>query len=92
MIRAKSDMCYNYTSIISIAELYEGVYGSRHYKARASLNALETFLAGITVLPIGQDACKIFGRKRNKLRKEQTHLCPNTKYSHCESIPTGEGV
>jgi len=62
---APSGIC---TSIISIAELYEGVYGSRHYEA--SLNALETFLAGITVLPIDQDACKIFGRERNKLRKQ----------------------
>jgi tRNA(fMet)-specific endonuclease VapC len=62
---AVSGIC---TSIISVAELYEGVYGSKDYKA--SLNTLETFLEGITVLFIDQEVCKIFGRERNKLRKE----------------------
>jgi tRNA(fMet)-specific endonuclease VapC len=57
-----------YTSIISVAELYEGVYGSKNYEA--SLDALETFLEGIAVLSIDQDVCKIFGRERNKLRKQ----------------------
>ena len=61
---APSGIC---TSIISVAELYEGVYGSRNYED--SLSALETFLEGITVLPIDQDVCRIFGRERNKLRK-----------------------
>lgn len=57
-----------YTSIISVAELYEGVYGSRNYEA--SLRSLETFLEGITVLSIDEEICKIFGRERNKLRKQ----------------------
>src|SRR4030043_29573 len=52
---APSGIC---TSIISVAELYEGVYGSRNYED--SLSALETFLEGITVLPIDQDVCRIF--------------------------------
>jgi len=56
------------TSVISVAELYEGVYGSKNYEA--SLDALETFLEGITVLSIDQGVCKIFGRERNKLRKQ----------------------
>ena len=56
------------TSIISVAELYEGVYGSKDYDA--SLETLETFLEGITVLSIDQEICKIFGRERNKLRKQ----------------------
>ncbi len=62
---AASGLC---TSIISVAELYEGVYGSRDYKA--SLDALEIFLEGISVLFIDQEVCKIFGRERNKLRKQ----------------------
>lgn len=62
---AASGLC---TSLISVAELYEGVYGSKNYEA--SLNALETFLEGITVLSIDLDSCKIFGRERNKLRKQ----------------------
>lgn len=56
------------TSIISIAELYEGVYGSRDYEA--SRDALETFLEGIAVLSIDKEICKIFGRERNKLCKQ----------------------
>ncbi len=62
---APSGIC---TSIISVAELYEGVYGSKDYNA--SLDALETFLEGITILPMDQEICKIFGRERNKLRKK----------------------
>ncbi len=54
------------TSIISVAELYEGVYGSKDYKA--SLDTLETFLEGITVLSIDHEVCKIFGKERNNLR------------------------
>lgn len=57
------------TSVVSVAELlYEGVYGSKN--SEASLDALETFLEGITVLSIDQEVCKIFGRERNKLRKQ----------------------
>ena len=62
---AASGLC---TSIISLAELYEGVYGSRNFED--SLDALETFLDGITVLSVDHDTCKIFGRERNKLRKQ----------------------
>lgn len=62
---AASGIC---TSIISVAELYEGVYGSKIYEA--SLDALETFLEGITVLSIDQETSKLFGRERNKLRKQ----------------------
>lgn len=56
------------TSIVSVAELYEGVYGSKDYDE--SLDILETFLEGINVLSIDQEVCKIFGRERNKLRKQ----------------------
>ncbi len=62
---APSGIC---TSIISVAELYEGVYGSKDYNT--SLDALETFLEGITILSMDQEICKIFGRERNKLRKK----------------------
>jgi len=54
-------------SIISIAELFEGVYGSRDYEK--SLKALESFLKGFTVINLDVEVCKIFGRERNKLRK-----------------------
>jgi tRNA(fMet)-specific endonuclease VapC len=56
------------TSVISVAELYEGVYGSKDYDK--TLETLETFLEGITVLSIDHEVCKIFGRERYKLRKQ----------------------
>jgi len=62
---AASGIC---TSIISVAELYEGIYGSKDYDK--SLEILETFLEGITVLSIDREVCKIFGKERNKLRKQ----------------------
>ncbi len=54
-------------SIISIAELYEGIHGSRDYEK--SLKTMEDFLKGITVINIDMEVCNIFGRERNKLRK-----------------------
>jgi tRNA(fMet)-specific endonuclease VapC len=57
-----------YTSIISVAEIYEGVYGSKNYEA--SLSALVAFLEGIIILSIDEETCKIFGRERNRLRKQ----------------------
>jgi tRNA(fMet)-specific endonuclease VapC len=54
-------------SVISVAELFEGVHGSRDYEK--SLKALESFLKGFTVINLDVEVCKIFGRERNKLRK-----------------------
>lgn len=55
------------TSIISIAELYEGIHGSRDYEK--SLKALEDFIEGISIINLDIEICNIFGRERNKLRK-----------------------
>jgi predicted nucleic acid-binding protein len=55
------------TSIITVAELYEGVFGSKDFNK--SSKALETFLNGITIINIDIEICKIFGEKRHKLRK-----------------------
>lgn len=55
-------------SVVSLAELYEGVYYSRDPdKSRA---ALEAFLEDVSVLGVDEEICKIFGRERGKLRKE----------------------
>ena len=53
-------------SIVSLAELYEGVYYSRD--PRQSESQLSEFLRGITVLAIDTEACKRFGRERGRLR------------------------
>jgi len=55
-------------SIISLAELYEGIYRSTNPdKAEKSLNL---FLTAVTVLGINGAVCRIFGRERARLRKE----------------------
>jgi len=55
-------------SIISLVELYEGVYRSTNPdKAEKSLNL---FLTAVTVLGINGAVCRVFGRERARLRKE----------------------
>ena len=54
-------------SIISLAELYEGVYGSRSQED--SEMKLLGLLSGITILGIDDGICRIFGRERGELRK-----------------------
>jgi tRNA(fMet)-specific endonuclease VapC len=54
-------------SIISLAELSEGVYYSR--TPDQSQQALDAFLEDVSVLGIDEEVCKIFGRARGRLRK-----------------------
>jgi tRNA(fMet)-specific endonuclease VapC len=53
-------------SMISLAELYEGVYYSRDPEGDA--RALQDFLRGVTLLPVDERTCQIFGRERGRLR------------------------
>lgn len=56
-------------SIISLAELYEGVYYSRD--PVQSEEVLKRFLAPeLTILGIDEETCQIFGRERGRLRQE----------------------
>lgn len=57
-------------SVISLAELYEGVYGSRN--PEEGFAALEAFLSDMMVLGIDDETCRIFGRERDRLRREGT--------------------
>jgi len=57
-------------SIISLAELYEGVY--RSIDSTSDEKVLNDFLTGVSVLGINGEICKIFGRERARLRKEGT--------------------
>jgi tRNA(fMet)-specific endonuclease VapC len=54
-------------SIISLAELDEGVQYSRD--PEQSQRALDAFLEDVSVLGIDEEVCKIFGRERGRLRK-----------------------
>jgi len=53
-------------SIISLAELDEGVFYSRD--PEGDERALRDFLRGVTVLGIDEAICQIFGRERGRLR------------------------
>jgi tRNA(fMet)-specific endonuclease VapC len=55
-------------SVISLAELYEGVYFSSNPTGNAQ--ALNDFLRGMTVLGIDDETCKIFGQQRGRLRAQ----------------------
>ena len=55
-------------SVLSLAEVYEGVLYSRN--PQESENTLEEFLPGIITLGINEEICKIFGKERGRLRKK----------------------
>ena len=54
-------------SVISLAELYEGVYYSTN--SEGGKKALDDFLTGVSILGIEDEICKIFGKERGRLRK-----------------------
>jgi tRNA(fMet)-specific endonuclease VapC len=53
-------------SVISLAELYEGISYSRD--PRGNAQALHDFLAGLNLVGIDEEACQIFGKERGRLR------------------------
>jgi tRNA(fMet)-specific endonuclease VapC len=59
-------------SIISLAELYEGVYYSR--EPEDDERALQDFLRGVTILGIDEHTCQIFGKERGRLRASGTMI------------------
>ncbi len=57
-------------SIISLAKLYEGVFGS--YDPEASERVLWNFLHRIQVVPVDDDICRTFAAERRRLRAAGT--------------------
>ena len=55
-------------SIISLAELYEGVYYSTN--PEDGERGLEDFLAVVEVVGLNAAICKVFGRERGRLRRQ----------------------
>ncbi len=55
-------------SMISLAELYEGIYYSTN--PEASERGLEDFLAPMEVIGLDPATCKVFGQERGRLRKQ----------------------
>jgi tRNA(fMet)-specific endonuclease VapC len=56
-------------SVISLAELYEGIYYSKD--PAGNEEDLKDFLTGVTVLGIDNEICKTFGKERGRLRKKK---------------------
>ena len=54
-------------SVISLAELYEGIYFSTDPEGNEQ--DLNDFLRGVNIIGIDEEACKLFGRERGRLRK-----------------------
>ena len=54
-------------AIVSLAELYEGVYRSNDPAGNETI--LKDFLSGVTVLGIDEEVCIIFGREMARLRQ-----------------------
>ena len=55
-------------SVVSLAELYDGLAGSRNPDADAE--ALRLFLEAVEVVPLDDAACRVFGEQRARLREE----------------------
>ena len=53
-------------SMISLAELYEGIYYSTDPKGNE--RDLQDFLQGVAAVGIDEETCKVFGRERGRLR------------------------
>ncbi len=52
--------------VISLTELYEGVYCSRNPDRNE--RALNDFLRRVVLLGIDEETCKVFGKERGRLR------------------------
>ena len=63
-------------SIISLAELYEGVFYSRDPESSAS--ALARFIGVAQVLPLDDEVCRIFARERGRVRAAGTPVGDST--------------
>ena len=53
-------------SVISLAELFEGIYCSTDPTGNES--ALNDFLSGCTIVGIDGETCRLFGKQRGQLR------------------------
>jgi tRNA(fMet)-specific endonuclease VapC len=57
-------------SIISVAELFEGVFRSNNPSGNEQ--ALKDFLSAVTVLDITHDICRVYGEEKAKLLQKGT--------------------
>ena len=55
-------------SVVSLAELYDGLARSRNHGA--DTEALRLFMEAVDVVPLDDAACRVFGEERARLREE----------------------
>lgn len=55
-------------SVISVAELYEGVFRDQNPQTREE--GLARFLAGVVVVDVNEDVARVFGQLRAELRQQ----------------------
>ena len=55
-------------SVISLAELYEGVLGA--FDPQRSEEEVQAFLERVDLLEVDEEVCRIFGRGRRRLRAQ----------------------
>ncbi len=53
-------------SIVSLAELYEGVFGAADPQAREQ--ELQAFLADVEIVDLDPEVCRVFAEERRRLR------------------------
>jgi tRNA(fMet)-specific endonuclease VapC len=56
-------------SVVSLAELYEGVYYSTD--PGRSERGLTDFLRAVSLIGVDVDTCRLFGRERGRLRRQK---------------------
>jgi len=54
-------------SVISLAELYEGIYYSTNPDGNEK--ALNDFLSGVSIIGVEDEICRLFGKERGRLRQ-----------------------
>lgn len=54
-------------SVISLAELYEGIYYSTNPDGNEK--ALKDFLSGVSIIGVEDEICRLFGKERGRLRQ-----------------------
>lgn len=59
-------------SVVSLAELYDGLAGSKDPDADSE--ALRLFLEAVEVVPLDDASCRVFGEERFRLREAQTPI------------------
>ena len=74
-------------SIISMAELYQGVLYS--YDPQASESRLSGFLTGYDVVQLDDDICRTFGRERGRLRAAGTPISDLDLLIGCTALRHG---